>query len=242
MIRRLSVLLALCSVSWSFFFNDTATTEIYTALYNIRYSDVPQWTEDYYQHSVPVLEAMVSEGILNNFNVRMHHTGGEYTIRQGFIAGPETNYQTVWDTYLGRLAEADAAAFERGNRMILAHADEIWNLSVLNIPDGADTRYMYSAMFRINFADMAAWNQAWADEVFPGLDQAMADGLLQGYVVQEHNTGGQYNWKIVYLYDEWDNLDEVEARIFGAVPLDHPLWAMFTAHRDELWQELAPPS
>jgi hypothetical protein len=242
MIRRLSTLLALCSILSSPVLGQEAPNRIYTALYNIRYSDIPQWTEDYHEHSVPVLEAMVSEGVLNNFNVRMHHTGGEYTIRQGFIAGPDTNYETVWSTYLSRLAEADPVAFERSNRMILAHADEIWNLDVLNIPDGADTRYMYSAMFRVNFADLQAWNQAWADDVFPGLDQAMTDGLLQGYVVQGHNTGGQYNWKIVYLYDDWDSLDDIEARIFSSVPLDRPIWSMFTAHRDEVWQTLPPPS
>ena len=33
-------------------------------------------------------------------------------------------------------------------------------------------------------------------------DKAIADGLIQGYVVEGHNTGGRFNWKIVWLYDD----------------------------------------
>ena len=86
------------------------------------------------------------------------------------------------------------------------------------------------------------WNQIWAETLLPVADQAIADGMLQGYVVEGHNTGGRYNWKIVWLYDEWDNLDELEAAIFAAAPLDHPMWEMFSAHRDEIWQALPPPN
>ena len=221
---------------------DQVGTRIYVALYKISYSDIPAWTENYYENSVPVLEALVEEGAITAFNIRTHHTGSEYNIRQGIIGIEDTDFEAFWDAYLGRLAEADAAAFERSSRMIQAHADEVWNLDVVNIPTDGGFQYMYDAQFQVNFADMERWNQIWAETLLPVADQAIADGLIQGYVVEGHNTGGRFNWKIVWLYDEWDNLDELEAAIFEAAPLDHPLWKMFSAHRDEIWQALPPPN
>jgi len=61
-------------------------------------------------------------------------------------------------------------------------------------------------------------------------------------VVQSHNTGGDYNWKMLSLVDQWDMIDDLQEVAFGAAPLDHPFWKMFTAHRDELWEALPPPS
>lgn len=213
-------------------------TRIYTALFNIHYGDIPQWTADYEELFRPILDDLVAEGMLNGYNMWMHHTGGEFTIRQGFIGDDDTDYDDVWDAYLSRTAAAHPEASERSNRMILSHRDEIWNLDVVNLPTGGATKYMYEAQFRVNFADLEEWNTIWAEDVYPSMDQAIADGILQGYVIQGHNTGGEYNWKLVSLYDEWDNLDEIEAALFGAAPLDHPLWMMFTAHKDELWQEM----
>ncbi len=220
---------------------DQVGTRIYVALYNIKYSDIPEWTAYYYDVSVPVLEGMVADGAITAFNMRMHHTGGEYTIRQGLVGNDDTDFDAAWEAYLGGLGQADATAFRRVNRMILAHTDEIWNLDISNIPNGADTQYAYEAHFQVNFADLDRWNELWAESLLPAMDQAMVDGLLQGYVVEGHNTGGPFNWKFLALYDEWDNFDEIEAAVFGAAPLDHPIWSMFTAHKDELWQALPPP-
>lgn len=217
-------------------------SRIYVALFNIRYSDIPEWAEIYYEHSVPVLEELVSEEMIDAFNIRMHHTGGEYNIRQGVIGDDDTDFEAFWEAYLERLEARDARAFERLNRMILAHTDEIWNIDVANLPDPGTSRYAYEAQFQVNFADWERWNELWDRDVLPAAERAMADGLLQGYVVEGHNTGGRFNWKVLYIFDDWDAFDEVEAAFFEAAPLDHPIWSMFTAHRDELWQELSPPN
>lgn len=215
-------------------------TRVYTALFKVGYSDLTQWVADYDAEGVPILEALVSDGLLVGFDLRTHHTGGEYNIRQAFIGADDTDFEAVWETYLGRLEQENPAAFQRSNRAIQAHTDEIWNIDVSTLPAGAGTQYMYDAQFQVNFADLDRWNELWAQDVFPALDRAMEDGLLQGYVVEGHNTGGRFNWKILYFYDEWDNLDELEAALFGAIPLDHPIWELPTGHIDELWQ--APPA
>ena len=75
----------------------------------------------------------------------------------------------------------------------------------------------------------------------PALQQAVTDGLMLGWVEESHNTGGKFNWKIITLVEDWDTIDEVTAAIFEAAPLDHPIWSMFSAHMDEIWEALPPP-
>ena len=90
----------------------------------------------------------------------------------------------------------------------------------------------------MNFSDVEAFNETYNSEIVPVLEGARADGFLAGWVVQEHNTGGDYNWKLGLLIDEWDDIDELQAAMFGSIPLTHPFWGMFTAHKDELWENL----
>ena len=212
---------------------------VYTGLYKISFGDIPQFMEDHNALSVPILDEMVQEGLLTAHNLRMHHTGGEYNLRLGLVVEEGINFEDVWAAFLGRAADRDPAAFARTNRMIQSHMDEIWDIQFANWPSGEETRYVYDAQFQVNFADLQEWNRYWTEDVFPALDEAVDEGMLQGYVVESHNTGGRFNWKILYLYDDWDVMDDLEARLFAAVPLDHPIWSMATAHRDELWQ--APP-
>lgn len=217
---------------------------IYIATYKIAYSDIPAWMEAYRAHSVPILESLVEEGVLADFNIRMHHTGGEYTIREGYIGHEGTDYEAFWDGYLGPYAQEHPEAFERVNRMIQAHEDEIWNLDLVELGEGnagGDALYLYEAKFQVNFADMERWRAQWDERFLPVARRALAEGRVAGFVIQSHNTGGKYNWKFSWLFDEWDAFDEVEAEFFGAAPLTHPVFGMFSAHRDELWQAVPPP-
>jgi len=61
-------------------------------------------------------------------------------------------------------------------------------------------------------------------------------------VTESHNTGGKFNWKVIMLIEEWDTIDDLHVRIFDAAPMSHPIWDMFTAHKDELWEALPPPA
>ena len=222
---------------------ETPTTQIYIATYKISFGDIPGWTEDYNTDGVPILEALVEEGVIRGFNMRMHNTGGEYNIRQGIIGDDGTDFDSFWEQYLDRLRAANPQSFARTNRMIQAHQDEVWTIDVLNIGDGdGPGAYFYEAKFQVNFQDLESFAGMWEQDVFPALDQAMADGLLRGYVTQGHHTGGPFNWKIGFLFDEWDDIDDVEAVVFGAMPLDHPMWDLFSAHVDELWQAMPSPN
>jgi hypothetical protein len=213
---------------------------VYVAYYQISYGDLQEWIADYYNNSVPVLDALVEEGVITGFSARMHSTGGEYNIRQALLGTADTDFEDFWDKYLSRLAARDPAASQRGGRMIMAHYDEIWNIDEVNIPDGGTAKYFYDAQFQVSFADLEAWNRMWDETFGPALQQAVTDGLMLGWVEESHNTGGKFNWKIITLVEDWDTLDEVTAAVFEAAPLDHPIWSMFSAHMDEIWEVLPP--
>ena len=96
---------------------------------------------------------------------------------------------------------------------------------------------MYENLFKVNRADLAEWNQLWSD-VLTGLDEAISDGLMRGYIVHEHNMSGEFNWNVVFFFDDWDSIDEAQTVFFENLPLDHTIWTMALAHKDELWQRL----
>lgn len=216
------------------------TGSVYVAYHQMSYGDLLEWMDLYNQHSVPILDALVEEGLLTGYGTWMHSTGGEYNIRQAFRGGPEAEYGPFWSAYLSRLEARDPDAFERGGRMITAHRDEIWNIDEANVPDGAAAQYFYDAQFQVNFADLPAWNDMWRETFGPAMERAVSEGLILGWVTESHNTGGRFNWKVIMLFNEWDHIDEFDTMVFEAAPLDHPIWKMFSAHRDDLWTALPP--
>jgi len=149
---------------------------IYVAYYQISYGDLLEWVDSHYQNSVPVLDGLVQEGVITNYNARMHNTGGKYNVRQGFVGNDDTDFDEFWEKYLARLEEANATAFERGNRMILAHEDEIWNLDVVEIPDGGGSQYLYDAQFLVNFADMEDVNRTFREVFAPASTRRLRTG------------------------------------------------------------------
>jgi hypothetical protein len=241
-LARIVILLTLLAIPASTAQAQEPAPRVYVAYYQISFGDLEEWIGSHYQYSVPILDELVAEGALTGHGARMHNTGGEYNIRQVLRGDTDTDFEAVWDQYLGRFASRHPEASERGNRMILAHEDEIWNIDEVNVDQGSVGKYMYDAQFLVNFADLEEWISTWNSVFGPALEQARADGLLTGWVTESHNTGGKFNWKVLMLTDDWDSLDDVTARVFEAAPLSHPIWKLFTAHKDELWETLPPPS
>ena len=243
MLRRITLVLTLCGLMAPVLVaqNAPVNTRVYISLYNVRYGDIPEYTAFYEANTRPILESMVAEGTITGFGIRMHHTGGEYTIRQRLSGTDDTNFETAALVLNTRLMESNPSGSERQNRMIQAHTDEVWTIGRRNVPENTGTvQYVYEAQFQVNRAELPRWSQIWEDDMYPVLERAIADDLLAGYVVLEHNTGGRFNWKILWLSETWDSIDDFEAAFFGAAPMDHPMWSMYTSHRDELWQALPP--
>ena len=243
MLRRITLVLTLCGLMAPVLVaqNAPVNTRVYISLYNVRYGDIPEYTAFYEANTRPILESMVAEGTITGFGIRMHHTGGEYTIRQRLSGTDDTNFETAALVLNTRLMQSNPSGSERQNRMIQAHTDEVWTIGHRNVPEDTGTvQYVYEAQFQVNRAELPRWSQIWEDDMYPVLERAIADDLLAGYVVLDHNTGGRFNWKILWLSETWDSIDDFEAAFFGAAPMDHPMWSMYTSHRDELWQALPP--
>ncbi|HCK89891.1 MAG TPA: hypothetical protein DHW54_01820 [Gemmatimonadetes bacterium] len=243
MLRRITLGLTLCGLMAPVLVaqNAPVNTRVYISLYNVKYGDIPEYTAFYEANTRPILESMVSDGTITGFGIHMHHTGGEYTIRQRLSGTDDTNFETAALVLNTRLMESNPSGFERQNGMIQAHADEVWTIGHRNVPENTgNVQYVYEAQFQVNRAELPRWSQIWEDDMYPVLERAIADDLLEGYVVLEHNTGGRFNWKILWLSETWDSMDDFEAAFFGAAPMDHPMWSMYTSHRDELWQTLPP--
>jgi len=62
---------------------------------------------------------------------------------------------------------------------------------------------------------MDAWRTFYSDVWVPALRAAMDAGLINGWAVEEHASGGPMNWQIVYLLPSWDAIDDMWAMMFA---------------------------
>jgi len=243
MFKRLLLSLAFLAFAAPPLLGQDQATRVYVAYYQISYGDLEEWIGSYNRVSVPILEALVEEGAIRGFGMRMHNTGGSYNLRFVVQGDDATDFNAFWGAYLGRLVEADPAGAERTSRMIQAHEDEIWHIDRLVLPEG-DTggaaKYFYDAQFQVNFADLEAWNEMFNETFVPALEEAMEEGLLDGWVIESHDTGGRYNFKLINIVNDWDDIDDLTEKVFTAAPLSHPIWDMIVAHKDEVWESLPP--
>jgi len=212
-------------------------TRISIASHQVRFSDIPAFAQLYRGVAVPIMETLVEDGMITGFGIWMHNTGGKYNLRWHLTGMEEVDFEEAWTEIISQMAAADAEALEAFNRSVLAHKDETWNLGDRNVESPGNAAYVYENLFKVNRADLPEWNELWAG-VLPALDGAISDGLMRGYVVEEHNMGGEFNWNLVVFFDDWDVIDDAQAVFFENIPLDHPIWAMAIAHKDELWSRL----
>jgi len=220
---------------------------VYTAYFKVDYSDLDEWIDIYHEHSVPLLQELEEEGLITGWAAYQHSTGSEYNWRFAVIAGKWGQFDQFWEEYLERLQERSPEASARWFEMIQAHNDEVWNITGLHLPDPLpEVGYLYDSLFQINYGQLEEWNRVWNESAGPILDQAMEDGILAGWVVEGHNTGGRYNWKVLYFFEEWDHMDDVFAKVFGQITGDDQVWPqlspMVQAHDDVIWSSVPDPS
>jgi len=212
-------------------------TRISIASHSVRFSDIPAFAALYRGAAVPVMANLVEDGMITGYGVWMHNMGGKYNLRWHLAGMEGTNFEQAWTEVITGIDAVDPEGLEAFNRSVLAHKDEVWNLGERNLESPADASYVYENLFKVNRADLPRWNELWAD-VLPALDGAISDGLMRGYVVEEHNTGGEFNWNLVVFFDDWDTIDDAQVVFFENIPLDHEIWTMAIAHKDEVWAQI----
>ena len=219
---------------------------VYAAYYKIGYDDMQEWIALYHRVSVPILQELQDEGIITGWNVWSHQTGGKYNWRFAVRAPEWAQLGEFWEQYLARLAEQFPEELAGSAGLIKAHDDEIWDITGVHMTDPApDTKYIYDSLYQISFADMDAWNATWGEIIAPVLNQAMTDGILGGWVTEGHNTGGRFNWKVLYFFEAWDTMDDVFGRITEAITADPAVWqhigGMIKDHDDIIWSTVPEP-
>lgn len=220
--------------------DEETANRVYTSYYQIGWGDLMEWIEIYQQDWEPLLAQAVEEGSITGYNALLHNTGGIYNFRLAMRGTQDTNFDRGAEQLLGRWMEQKPASFERMLSLIQGHDDEIWNIDEINTTPGAGWQYMYDNMVQVAYADWMGFTQAWNDAAGDVLEQARADGVIAGWVVESHNTGGRFNWKVLFLIPEWGDIHELQNRLLTAVPLDHPIWDQWQAHKDEVWEQLPP--
>lgn len=215
---------------------------VYEAFYAISFSDLDEWNSRYWEYSVPVLQALVDEGVIEGWDQYQHQTGGAgYNIRFAVRAFDWAAYDTFWSEYFSRLREAvPDDEWNDWGRIVTSHRDEIWDIQAVSFGEDEDYTHMYASKFQVNFADMAEWNGIWEETMAPILSEGMSEGILTGWVKLGHSTGGSYNSKVLFFHDGWDTIDDLLGKLLGTVAEQHPeVWArineLILSHDDAIW-------
>lgn len=239
--RRTTLFLALFLFSPALDGVAQEAAHVYEAYYKVKTGDLPEWNSYYFQYAVPVLEELRSEGVIEGWTQYQHMTGGEYNIRFAIRAFDWAAYDTFWAEYLGRTAAAaPETETTRLMRMIQGHYDEVWDIGYADVQGTGSSSYLYASTYQFNFADTDEWNRIWMDVVVPMLADAKAEGLVDGWVFLNHNTGGTHNFKILYMFDDWDHIDDFFEKVQGSMAETHPEDAqkfgqMVQSHDDIIW-------
>ncbi len=216
-------------------------THLYEAFFKVNYADLPEWNRQYFQYSVPVLDDLVSRGVIEGYNQWEHNTGGEYNVRMAIRTNDWNSIDSFWSQYFeGLQASTPEAESQASAGMIQAHHDEIWNFGTINVPEGLETAYMYAATYQYNFQDESEWIRIHDEVAGPLFNQAMADGILGGWVTLGHNTGGRHNYKLLFFFEDWDHIDDFTGQVLGTMaeqtPADFEKYmSMIQGHNDVIY-------
>ncbi len=212
----------------------------YVADYNIKWESIFEWNKIYREHSVPILQSLEDEGVISGWSAWMHNTGGQYNWRLVVASSTWDNYDEFWDEYLSRFPEEE---MEKTGHIVTAHRDQVWNADIIKYADNADsTQYIYEALYQVNFGNMEQWNKTMNEKEVPLWDKALEDNMISGYVVLGHNTGDRYNHGRVYLFNEWDKMDDFQSYVMGNILSDEELWNQMGSkiidHTDTIWERV----
>jgi hypothetical protein len=213
----------------------------YEAYYRIAGADMGAWNQSFETYAAPIMASLQEEGIIQGWSLWQHQTGGTYNSRFTIRFFDWASIGTFWDEYFRRLGEtAPQEAIAETTAMIRAHMDEIWTFGEIHVPAGLEAQYFYISSYQVPFSDMAEWNGLWTAAAGPIMDAAMEEGILGGWVIFNHDTGGHHNFKVGYLFEDWDHMDDFFEKIQSELAEQHPAeWQrfgeLFVSHRDDVW-------
>ncbi|MEJ2541065.1 MAG: hypothetical protein P8188_14020 [Gemmatimonadota bacterium] len=233
--RRLAILIPLLAIGLG---PSPATSQsdaprLYMSYFKVDFTDMPAWIESYQENDVPLLEAMVDEGLILGFGMWAHDTGGEYNL-VSVVATADWN--ALGDFYDGYFSRIPPEAMTTTMPMIRKHTDEIWVIA--HPRTGNDTgTVVYESAWSVDFDQLEAWEADFERYTQPVLEQAVEDGLITDWARLTHDTGGPWNVKYHYWLNDWDDADELIQRIVeGQSQRDPDAMRAARAHEDHIWR------
>lgn len=209
---------------------------VYEAYFKINFADLEEWTTLFREQIVPVLAELREEGAMEGWAAYEHVAGGEYNWRLA-IRGPDwASFDTFWTKYFERVPET---AQQRTGELIEAHHDEIWRTFVQDPPaTPTEGGFLYTSTFQVGLADMSAWEASLREESRPILRELRDEGLVAGWVFFTHDTGPRHNSKVLFFFDDWDQIDdfwETYLDRLGALEGSETMMRMIRGHGDQIW-------
>ena len=211
---------------------------VYLSYLKVDFTDLETVMEGYQEVEVPVLNALLDEGLLLGYAMTTHNTGGEYNLRMALHAPNWDALGDFWDAYFARMPEDHVA---RVMSMIRGHTDEIWIVGEMASVEGADpATFLYESAWDVAFDRLQEWTADFERYTKPALRQAMDEGLITGWVRLDHDTG-PWNVKYVYWLTEWDAYDDLSALLAESrEAMDLERLRAARAHQDNVWQMVPP--
>jgi len=75
---------------------------VYEAYYDVGYGDLDEWNRQWNEYSVPILDALVEEGVIEGWSHWQHNVGGTYNVRFTARTHDWASIETFWSQYLER--------------------------------------------------------------------------------------------------------------------------------------------
>lgn len=97
------------------------------------------------------------------------------------------------------------------------------------------------SLYQVNFAEMDAWNRAFATHVRPVLEALREEGAIQGWSTWSHDTGGApYNWRLAIRFHEGAHVNAIIGDFVARVEASAGSEAaevqrLILRHEDQIW-------
>jgi hypothetical protein len=100
-----------------------------------------------------------------------------------------------------------------------------------------DSPRVYIAYFKVDFTDLPAWIENYQEVETPILDGMVEEGILNGFGLTVHDTGGEYNLRMVLLTPDWGSIQDFWTAYYARMPEDAlgRGESMIRQHTDEIW-------
>ena len=82
--------------------------------------------------------------------------------------------------------------------------------------------HVYLAYFKVNFDDLEEYLALFQENDVPLLNELVEEGVLTGFGIQQHNTGGEYNIRFAARSNDWNSLGDFWAKYLERYEQRHP--------------------